>query len=211
MARWITYPTSDDDSNENDEEKKPDHSKDNQLLQRQQQQLASGSKIVDTIASSTTGTVGGGDVKGTAVQTSAVMVSSGKNNGSCSSGMMIMSGAPAAQGIGDSGATRLPFQGRSLMSAEWLSQRAPNEGVSSGIVRNWMKPMTAGSWTPTKHTEALAYTGGRGEGGNVKQSRDSSEPGEGGGSRRSDRGRRGLGKTWDGLYQIRPFDHETPP
>lgn len=99
-----------------------------------------------------------------------------------------------------------PFKaGRSLTSAEWTTNRTPGGGTK----RHGAAPLTAGSWTADK--EALysrSVNGSRGARRGSGQYVVGSRGGEEGGG--PVRGRRGWGKAWDGLYQIRPFDYETP-
>lgn len=113
------------------------------------------------------------------------------------------------------GEVSFPFGGRTLMSADWISRHSAGGAGGGSKIKHGMKPMTAGSWKQAKHTAEAALVSVPGaksvRGDTNGSSSDSSRQRENGSTTRSERGKRGRGRGWEGLYQVRPFDHETPP
>lgn len=141
-----------------------------------------------------------------------------------------------------------PFQGRSLMSAPWISKSGAGTAGRRGHARYATKGLTPGSWTASEYPKPATGTGpsegdgdGSGSGGGGSRLGLGSgagylpkqHGGTGGagslsgagwratasGRRRGRRGgvgegragnnKRGLGKDWEGLYQVRSFE-DTP-
>lgn len=114
----------------------------------------------------------------------------------------------------------VPYVGRSLISAEWGASSSSSSSLLSssskrvpGRMKSLGAPMTAGSWTASGDTGVPAG-GGAERGGETKGrvkgglSMSRGHGGSGSGSRESGRGKRGLARGYEGLYQIRQF--ETP-
>eukprot|EP00903_Cladosiphon_okamuranus_P009397 g8961.t1 len=118
------------------------------------------------------------------------------------------------------------FRGRSLMSAEWISKRGAGVVGRRGQPRYATKGLTPGSWTATENPSpeggatAGQESGSSGGGSGVcvgLGSRASylSSQHRGGGAAASTKRRgggankRGLGRGWEGLYQVRSFE-DTP-
>lgn len=105
----------------------------------------------------------------------------------------------------------LPFNGRSLMSADWTVTSSKRV---AGRIRQAAAPMTAGSWTALGRSTSGGGGGGsmsqRGGEGWSRRGRVGSpgSPGSGVGGGGGGGGKRGTRKACEGLYQIRPF--ETP-
>lgn len=124
-----------------------------------------------------------------------------------------------------------PFQGRSLMSAQWVSKRGDGAAGRRGHSRFATKGLTPGSWTATEDPNPEGETGvttGQGVGGGGSGGGDGGFVGlrsgagyvssqhRGGGVAEPRRRRagevvqkRGLGRGWEGLYQVRSFE-DTP-
>eukprot|EP00752_Nemacystus_decipiens_P010577 g9419.t1 len=120
-----------------------------------------------------------------------------------------------------------PFRGRSLMSAEWISKRGASAVGRRGQQRYATKGLTPGSWTATEHASTeggmgatAAQEGVWGRGASGGGARVGSGTGyltgqQGGDAAASNKTRgdrvtkRGLGRGWEGLYQVRSFE-DTP-
>lgn len=134
--------------------------------------------------------------------------------------------AAANTSSNESTSTPPPFQGRSLMSAEWISKRGRAGAAGRrGQPRYATKGLTPGSWTPTKDPISEGGTGvtagqrvgdSGGSGGSAGLASGTgycaSQQGSGGTSdaTRGERvTKRGLGRGWEGMYQVRSFE-DTP-
>lgn len=123
-----------------------------------------------------------------------------------------------------------PFQGRSLMSAEWISKHGAGAVGRRGQPRYATKGLTPGSWTATEDPISdggMGATAGQGVGGSGGSGgiggsvglgsgtgNFSSQQGGGGTGASNEKRRervtkRGLGRGWEGLYQVRSFE-DTP-
>lgn len=136
---------------------------------------------------------------------------------------------PAARNASSHESIPPPFQGRSLMSAAWISKRGAGAAGRRGQPRYATKGLTPGSWTATEDptSEAgMGATGGHGVGGGSGGSDgcvgsasragclSSQHAGSAAATNKRIGGRggvnkRGLGREWEGLYQVRLFE-DTP-
>ncbi len=183
----------------------------------------------------------------TTTPTTTPAEATGYNNSTPSDNFCAAATGPAGQGS-SGGAIPPPFQGRSLMSAEWISKRGAGAAGRRGHPRYATKGLTPGSWTASDYPKPATGTGpseGEGDGSGSGDGRSmlglgsgagylpkqhggiggpGSLSGAGGHATASDRRRgrrggvgqgragntkRGLGKDWEGLYQVRSFE-DTP-
>lgn len=181
-----------------------------------------------TVACASHARDGGG---GLAARTAAAILATGHPKGGATSGNtlsnntkdggVVVAGS-AAQAVEAAFMPSQSFQGRSLMSAQWVAQGGRRDG--RGYQNQYgMKPMTEGSWTASvagsdmRHQAPSVGSAGTvgattGKSASVESSFSGCRDGDGRGAEGIlGQGKNEHSKAWEGTYRVHSFDHETPP